>query len=182
MCSPIPTMADHREVIPMATGSEVSMCLDACEQLKLEGVAARVVSMPSWELFELQDKSYRDAVFPPEIIARVAVEKASILGWTRYTGFAARLSACGLSASRRRSRNCSTVSDSCRRTSSESEGADWNGDVKTRLPACTGEVLKHLPAASSAKHRGGASAAGDGARSIGSDASSSSRCGCQRPR
>ena len=42
--------------------------------------------MPSWELFELQDKSYRDAVLPPEIIARVAVEKASILGWTRYTG------------------------------------------------------------------------------------------------
>jgi transketolase len=74
------------EVILMATGSEVSMCVSAFEQLKAEGIAARVVSMPSWELFEHQDQAYRDAVIPPDIVARVAVEKGSVLGWTRYTG------------------------------------------------------------------------------------------------
>ena len=62
------------------------MCVAAYEQLKAEGIAARVVSMPSWELFEHQDPAYRASVLPPEIVARVAVEKASILGWTRYAG------------------------------------------------------------------------------------------------
>ena len=74
------------DVLLMATGSEVSMCVAAYEQLKAEGIAARVVSMPSWELFEHQDQAYKDAVIPPDVIARVAVEKGSILGWTRYTG------------------------------------------------------------------------------------------------
>jgi transketolase len=74
------------EVLLMATGSEVSMCVEAYEQLKTEGIAARVVSMPSWELFEHQDQAYKDSVLPPDVIARVAVEKGSILGWTRYTG------------------------------------------------------------------------------------------------
>ena len=74
------------EVLLMATGSEVSMCIAAYEQLKSEGIAARVISMPSWELFEHQDQAYRDSVIPPDVIARVAVEKGSILGWTRYTG------------------------------------------------------------------------------------------------
>ena len=74
------------EVLLLATGSEVAMCLDAHEQLKAEGIASRVVSMPSWELFEHQDQAYKDAVLPPGITARVAVEKGSILGWTRYTG------------------------------------------------------------------------------------------------
>ncbi|MFO1075111.1 MAG: transketolase [Geminicoccaceae bacterium] len=74
------------EVLLLATGSEVAMCLDAHEQLKAEGIASRVVSMPSWELFEHQDQAYKDAVLPPAITARVAVEKGSILGWTRYTG------------------------------------------------------------------------------------------------
>jgi len=79
--------ADGRpEVILMATGSEVSMCIDAFEALSGEGIAARVVSMPSWELFEQQDQAYRDSVLPPDVLARVAVEKGSILGWTRYTG------------------------------------------------------------------------------------------------
>ncbi|MCA8881450.1 MAG: transketolase [Rhodobacteraceae bacterium] len=74
------------EVLLMATGSEVSMCLAAHEQLTAEGIRSRVVSMPSWELFEHQDQAYKDSVIPPDITARVAVEKASILGWTRYTG------------------------------------------------------------------------------------------------
>jgi transketolase len=74
------------EVLLMGTGSEVSMCVDAYEQLRAEGVAARVISMPSWELFERQDQAYRDEVMPPDLVPRVAVEKGSILGWTRYTG------------------------------------------------------------------------------------------------
>jgi transketolase len=74
------------EVLLMATGSEVYLCIEAYEKLKAEGVRARVVSMPSWEIFEHQDQSYRDSVIPPDISARVAVEQASILGWPRYTG------------------------------------------------------------------------------------------------
>ena len=74
------------KVILMGTGSEVSLCLQVYEQLKAEGIPARVVSMPSWELFESQDPSYRDQVLPPDIQARVAVEQASSLGWERYTG------------------------------------------------------------------------------------------------
>ena len=75
------------DVLLMATGSEVSLCVDAYEQLKKEGIMARVVSMPSWELFDHQSQEYRDSVLPPSVTARVAVEKASTLGWHRYTGF-----------------------------------------------------------------------------------------------
>jgi transketolase len=75
------------EVLLMASGSEVSICLQAYEQLKTEGIRARVVSMPSWELFELQDRSYRDGVLPPDVRARVAVEQACGLGWERYAGY-----------------------------------------------------------------------------------------------
>ena len=74
------------DVLLMATGSEVSMCVSAYETLKSEGIAARVVSMPSWEIFEHQNQAYKDEVIPPDITARVAVEKGSTLGWTRYTG------------------------------------------------------------------------------------------------
>ena len=74
------------QVILMATGSEVYLCLDAYEKLKADGIRARVVSMPSWDLFEHQDQSYRDQVLPPDITARVAVEQASIFGWAQYTG------------------------------------------------------------------------------------------------
>ena len=74
------------EIILMATGSEVSLCVAAFEQLKSEGIRARVVSMPSWELFEHQSREYRDSVLPPFVRARVAVEQASTLGWERYTG------------------------------------------------------------------------------------------------
>ncbi len=74
------------QVILMATGSEVQLCIDAYEKLKSEGVRARVVSMPSWELFGHQDQSYRDQVLPPEVTARVAVEMASTVGWALYAG------------------------------------------------------------------------------------------------
>ena len=74
------------EVILIATGSEVGITVQAFEQLKAQGVAARVVSMPSWELFEDQDQAYRDSVFPPSVTARVAVEQAGPLGWDRYVG------------------------------------------------------------------------------------------------
>ncbi len=79
---------DHRpDVLLLATGSEVSLCIAAYEQLKSEGIKARVISMPSWELFESQSQEYRDSVLPPAIAARVAVEEASTFGWERYTGF-----------------------------------------------------------------------------------------------
>jgi transketolase len=74
------------EVILIGTGSEVQLCVAAYEQLAAEGTAARVVSMPSWELFEQQDAVYRDAVLPPNITARVAVEQASTMGWDHYVG------------------------------------------------------------------------------------------------
>jgi transketolase len=79
------------DVILMATGSEVYLCIEAYEKLKLEGVAARVVSMPSWELFEHQDDAYREQVLPAAVTARVAVEQASVLGWARYAGSKGRI-------------------------------------------------------------------------------------------
>jgi transketolase len=74
------------EVLLMATGSEVSLCVEAYEELMRQGVRARVVSMPSWELFERQSEEYRRSVLPPTVKARVAVEQASTFGWCRYTG------------------------------------------------------------------------------------------------
>jgi transketolase len=80
-------LADGKpEVLIMATGSEVAMCIAAYERLKADGIAARVISMPSWEVFEQQDQAYKDAVMPPQVVARVAVEMASPLGWASYTG------------------------------------------------------------------------------------------------
>jgi transketolase len=74
------------DLILLASGSEVSLCVEAFERLTSEGIRARVVSMPSWELFEQQDESYRDGVLPPEVTARVSVEQASTFGWERYVG------------------------------------------------------------------------------------------------
>jgi len=74
------------EVILIASGSEVALCVAAYEKLKRGGVGARVVSMPSWELFEKQDESYRNEVLPPDIKARVTVELGSVIGWDRYAG------------------------------------------------------------------------------------------------
>jgi transketolase len=73
-------------VILIGTGSEVSLCMAARERLMAKGVAARVVSMPSWELFDDQDQAYQDSVLPPEITARVTVEAGSPIGWDRYAG------------------------------------------------------------------------------------------------
>ncbi|GJE36278.1 transketolase [Methylobacterium persicinum] len=74
------------EVILMASGSEVQLCLGAYDALTAEGVKARVVSMPSWDLFERQDEAYRHSVLPPAVKARVAVEQGSVIGWDRYAG------------------------------------------------------------------------------------------------
>jgi transketolase len=78
------------DVILMGTGSELSLCVDAYEKLKAEGINARVVSMPSWEIFEQQDAAYKESVFPSNITARVSVEMASTFGWARYTGLKGR--------------------------------------------------------------------------------------------
>ena len=74
------------DVLLMATGSEISLAVAAHEQLVKEGIKSRVVSMPSWELFEHQPQEYKDSVLPPSVTARVSVEQASTLGWERYTG------------------------------------------------------------------------------------------------
>ncbi|QRN97942.1 transketolase [Archangium violaceum] len=74
------------DVILIGTGSEVSLCLQAREQLEGQGVKTRVVSMPSWELFERQDEAYREQVLPSSVRARVAVEKAATFGWERWVG------------------------------------------------------------------------------------------------
>src|SRR4029453_16621144 len=74
------------DVLLLATGSEVSLCLDAKDQLERDGIRARVVSRPSWELFEQQPQEYRDQVLPPEITARVSVEQSGTLGWSQYVG------------------------------------------------------------------------------------------------
>jgi transketolase len=79
------------DVILMATGSEVSLCVEAYERLKEEGVAARVVSMPSWEIFEQQDAAYKESVLPSSVMARVSVEMAATFGWERYVGIRGRM-------------------------------------------------------------------------------------------
>ncbi len=76
------------ELILMATGSEVALCVSVYEQLSAEGRKVRVVSMPSWNIFEQQDADYRAGVLPPEVTARIAVEQASTFGWAQYTGSA----------------------------------------------------------------------------------------------
>jgi transketolase len=78
--------SDQPEVILIGTGTEVGLCISAHEKLVAAGVKSRVVSMPSWELFEEQDAAYRDSVLPPAITARVVVEQASNFGWERYVG------------------------------------------------------------------------------------------------
>jgi transketolase len=74
------------EVILMGTGTEVSLCVSAYEQLKAEGVKARVVSIPSWNLFDQQSDDYKNKVLPPDVKARVAVEQAATFGWSQYVG------------------------------------------------------------------------------------------------
>jgi len=74
------------EVILIASGSEVCLAVDAHEKLRAEGIRSRVVSMPSWEIFDHQTQEYRDSVLPPTVKARVAVEQASTFGWERWVG------------------------------------------------------------------------------------------------
>ena len=74
------------DVLLLATGSEVALCVQAYEQLKSDGVKARVVSMPCWRLFEAEDQAYRESVIPPTVKARVSVEEGSTFGWERYIG------------------------------------------------------------------------------------------------
>jgi transketolase len=74
------------DVILIATGSEVSLALEAHARLVRDGIQSRVVSMPCWELFERQSRAYRDAVLPPRVRARVAIEAAAPFGWERYVG------------------------------------------------------------------------------------------------
>jgi transketolase len=85
-------LADPRdgnpEVILIASGSELSLAVEAHGKLLAEGIRSRVVSMPSWEIFEQQTQEYRDSVLPPGVKARVAVEQASTFGWERYVGSA----------------------------------------------------------------------------------------------
>ena len=78
--------APGAKVLLIGTGSEVALCVAAHERLAAEGIPSRVVSMPSWELFEEQDEAYRRSVLPPEVTARVSVELASTFGWHRYVG------------------------------------------------------------------------------------------------
>jgi transketolase len=78
------------EVILMGTGSEVSLCVDAYEKLKAEGIKARVVSMPSWEIFDRQDAAYKESVLPSSVTARVSVEMASTFGWDQWVGLKGR--------------------------------------------------------------------------------------------
>src|SRR6266536_3064630 len=76
----------HPEVILIASGSEVTLAVEAHDKLLAEGIRTRVVSMPSWDIFDHQPQEYRDSVLPPTVKARVAVEQASTFGWERYVG------------------------------------------------------------------------------------------------
>jgi transketolase len=79
------------EVILIASGSEVILALQAHEEMLAEGIRSRVVSMPSWEIFDHQTQEYRESVLPPSVKARVAIEQASTLGWAQYVGDAGRV-------------------------------------------------------------------------------------------
>lgn len=80
------TPGGNPELIPIATGSEVILALQAHETLIAEGIRSRVVSMPSWDIFEHQSDDYRAGVLPPQVKARIAIEQASTFGWERYVG------------------------------------------------------------------------------------------------
>ena len=77
---------ERPEVMLIASGSELSLAVDAHESLVAEGIRSRVISIPSWEIFEEQPPSYREGVLPPQVTARIAIEQASTFGWERYVG------------------------------------------------------------------------------------------------
>jgi transketolase len=78
-------------LILIATGSEVSLAVDAHEKLLAQGIRSRVVSMPSWDIFDDQSEEYKDSVLPPNVKARIAVEQASTFGWERFIGTSGRV-------------------------------------------------------------------------------------------
>ena len=82
---------NNPELIFIASGSELILAVQAHEQLKAEGIRSRVVSMPSWDIFERQPQQYRQAVLPPNVTARIAIEQASTFGWERYVGLSGRV-------------------------------------------------------------------------------------------
>jgi transketolase len=79
------------DIILIATGSEVSLAADAHERLRSHGIRSRVVSMPSWDVFERETQAYRESVLPADVTARVAIEQASTFGWERYVGSTGRV-------------------------------------------------------------------------------------------
>jgi transketolase len=83
--------AENPEIILIASGSELILAVHAHEKLIAEGIRSRVVSMPSWDIFENQTRKYRNTVLPPEVVARIAVEQASTFGWERYVGASGRI-------------------------------------------------------------------------------------------
>jgi len=85
------TAGNNPEVILIASGSEVALAVEAHEKLITEGIRSRVVSMPSWDIFEHQPPAYREQVLPPAVTARIAIEQASTFGWERYVGNAGRV-------------------------------------------------------------------------------------------
>jgi transketolase len=85
------TPGGEPDIILIGTGSEVSLVIEAHEELASRGIRSRVVSMPSWDIFEHQPQSYRDSVLPPKVTARIAVEQGSTLGWERYVGAGGRV-------------------------------------------------------------------------------------------
>jgi transketolase len=82
---------EEPEVILIASGSELILAVEAHEKLIAEGIRSRVVSMPSWDVFEQQTRKYRDSVLPPGVTARIALEQASTFGWERYVGSTGRI-------------------------------------------------------------------------------------------
>ena len=80
------TGVDKPDVLLLASGSEVSLALDAAEKLAVEGITSQVVSMPCWKLFERQTQKYKDSVIPPDVKARVGIEAGVEQGWSKWLG------------------------------------------------------------------------------------------------
>ena len=82
----LPSNSGFGEAALLAAADEVGLCVEAFDQLKSDGIKARIVSMPSWEIFEQQTPEYQESVLPSAVTARISVEQSSTFGWSRYTG------------------------------------------------------------------------------------------------
>ena len=129
------------EVILIATGSEIALAVSAYEQLVGEGIKARVVSMPSWELFDRQTDEYRDSVLPPDVTARVVIEQASSFGWHRWAGTTGEIIAMSTFELRPRSRRCSRSSGSLRRRWSRQRSVRWTAERPRDLEGDRADVI-----------------------------------------